>query len=634
MKVLFNPQVSNQKASKKNVIAKTENPINTTEVEHKLPSFQELGIYANKISFGAKVSVTNQQLMDKIKNLEIEKQALLSQKLSQEVKNAIEKLRKIKEWNPSAVRKEAEEWAEYYAKQAKKAYVGDHGSFWQFFNGDGSKQYSSRYNSEMKTRYYDKCDEIAELKKQESSYKAIVELSTQSEAQKQERLTVIEELIASTKKLIDYQSLQDDINEMLSAKGGLGDRIAGYEEEKDMINTLFVDLLAKSKIDPTTEVPGSIMLYGPTGTGKTTFLQGIVAQSKDYAHAVDISAFKRSAGFNAILQRELDAATNRYNNEKKRTIIILNDAEDIFTISEAEAGILGVELDEQDKTVINSSSNSFKNVSNFKQLLDTVSKIPSKDFEGGRHAATIFITTNYPHLIHPDLLTREGKITKLPIGLASDKNLEEVLKFYFKKMDDVAEKLKASKDNPNYEKAIDSIAGITQKGKENLKKMIKDGSIDKLHVDWKHMPYDKMVPKMNPNSVEGAYSNDGIRMLCQKAFLSYLEQDPSVSDYRVNFFRIFKEQKRDINPQRLAKFEKILSLVQDRKVDITNIDNLLEARDMGLISEHEESIIMYHLELTKHELENLEDKEVKIGLNETEKARKQELIEMKRKLEA
>ena len=77
MRVLFNPQVSNQKASKKNVIAKTENPINTTEVEHKLPSFQELGIYANKISFGAKVSVTNQQLMDKIKNLEIEKQALL-----------------------------------------------------------------------------------------------------------------------------------------------------------------------------------------------------------------------------------------------------------------------------------------------------------------------------------------------------------------------------------------------------------------------------------------------------------------------------------------------------------------------------------------------------------------------------
>ncbi len=634
MKVLFNPQISNKKNSNRiNFVMKNDKEQSKISIT-QMPNYEQIGTMLNQVSFGAKkVSITNQKLLNAIESLKREKQSLMSRTFSEEVRKAQNILYKLRNWSDSRAYEEASKEANRLAEKAKDKYEKEHGAVYRFFHKSSSSVYVSEYNSQMNKLYYAKRDEIAELRKNESNYRTIVDLSTSGEVDRQRRIQEIDKLIEANSRLINYQGLQDDINEMLSAKGGLTDRIAGYEEEKGEINAKFVQLLAKSKEDYTTEVPSAILLYGPTGTGKTTFLHGIMDQSKDYAYFVDLSSFKTAASFKKMLDDSLMKADKRFREENKRTVILLNDAEDIFTVSEAEAKILGVTLDGQDRTIINASHNSFENVSNFKQLLDTVSKVPDGNQEGGRHATTFFITTNYPHLIHPDLLSREGKMTKIAIGLAKDNNIAEVLRFYFKEMENVSQRLRELKNNPDYENFIDSIAGFTDKGKANLKKLIKTGEIECLQVDWQHMPYDTLAKAMNPNTKLGAYSNDALRVICQKAYLNYLEKNPAEDDYKTSFYKAYKETKRDINPERLKKFNLIDKMIKDETISIEDIDELLEQRDLGLLSEKQANLLQYHITKIETELESLMEREVAAELTIEEKTKKAELLNLKEKIE-
>jgi len=503
-------------------------------------------------------------------------------------------------------------------------------------NGDGSDQYSIKYNSYMNDNYWKEHYEIQEIGKTIETDKKIAELADANEEQKQARLKQLEELIEKTKKMISYQGLQDAVNEMFSAKGGIMERIAGYQKEKDEIGTKFVQLLAKSKDEPATEVPGCVILYGPTGTGKTTFLNGIREQSKDNAEVVDISSIMMMDSFLKILNDMLKKAKVRYKDEGKRTIFLMNDAEKIFAINKEDAPKMGIILDDSDIKMLEAYGNNYKTVAHFKQLLDEVSKIPVEGAENTdqRSASTFFITTNYPHLIHQDILSREGKATKIPVGLASNFNLGEVLKFYFKKMNDVADKLKAFKHNPDYKEAIDGIAGITDKGRENIKKMIENGTVDNLHVDYNNINYEKLAKSLNPNKTEGAYSNDSLRVISQNAFLDYLEKNPAEDDYRDSFFKVLINTKRDINPARYQKFKLIDKMLQDIEIDPDTLEQLLNQKKMGVLSEKKANLLQFHVEKIKTRLSSLKEQENNVPLTEAQLKKKKELEELQQKIDA
>ena len=132
--------------------------------------------------------------------------------------------------------------------------------------------------------------------------------------------------------------------------------------------------------------------------------------------------------------------------------MLIDDAEKIFAINEQDAPLLGITLDNMDRSMLEKYGNNYDLISEFKQFLDSISKKPIKDKNNGtdatdpRSATTVFITTNYPHLIHPDILSREGKATKISVGVPKNKDLVEVLSFYFKKMEETAQALRALKE--------------------------------------------------------------------------------------------------------------------------------------------------------------------------------------------
>lgn len=655
MKVLLNPAISmvgtNRRFSAKSQLKET--PEISPEKEVKLPGYNQVDTNfkqynINKLSFKARVNLTNEKLLKEIAGLKLEKDGLLNKAVDSAVTDAKDKLLKIAEWALSRGTRfwgDSERWAyarkeaEAAGESAKNTHIAGHGSTWQFFHGDGSKQYNNAYNNKMQTLYWDYRDEIInKLTPNKSHYESIVKLANENEENKQKRIQEIDNLIAAKEKLISYQGLQDSVNEMLSAKGGVNDRIAGYQSVKDELNTRFVQLLAKSKSDATTEVPPAVILYGPTGTGKTTFLNGIRDQARDggYAEVVDISSVLGGKDIINTIKRFLIDAKKRYFNENKRTIFLMNDAERIFAINESDAEGFGIDIDEIDRNMLRAYGNNYQVVADFKALLDDVSKPPKKNADASdpRSASTFFITTNYPHLIHPDLLSRDGKATKIAVGLASDYNLSEVLKFYFERMNDVADKIKAFKGNPNYREAINGLAGITDKGRANILKMMEDGTIDKLKVDYENMPYQQIAKTINPNTKEGAFSNDGLRVICQRAFLDYLEQDIHDSDYKDSFFKIFINSRRDINPSRLKKFNLIDRMIKDVEIDPNTIEQLILQKKMDMLSEKQANLLQYHITKINADLRTLEMLEQKEPLSAEQLKRKAELQELKSKIES
>jgi len=577
----------------------------------------------------------NKKLLNELEQMILEKKSLSAETADATIKAAKDRVAKFNNWKDSTEYSSATTMADYYGKKAKEDYTSGHGGVWQWLNGDGSEEYSNKYSSEMSSRYWTPKSEIDKIGENLSSDKKIVELADANDTQKKARLTQLEALIEKTKKMISYQGLQDSINEMLSAKGGVMDRIAGYQKEKDEIATKFVQKLAKSKDDATTDVPGCVILYGPLGTGKTTMLNGIGEQSKDCAEVVDLTNKLNGTGWKMMLDRFLDAAKDRYTDTKKRTIFLLNDAEKILSINKTDAPTLGIKLDSSDLNWLDAYGSNSEKISYFKSLLDDVSKIPDKDkTASNKSAATFFITTNYPHLIHPDILSREGKATKIHVGLASDFNLGEVLRFYFQKMNNVADQIKAFKHNPDYKEAIDGLAGITDKGRENIKKMIENGTIDNLHVDYLNMPYEQLAKSINPNKTEGAYHNDGLRVIARDAFSDYLEKNPAEDDYRDSFFKVLINTKRDINPERYQQFSLIEKMLKDTEIDPNDLDQLLKQKKMGMLSEKKANLLKYHVEKIKSGVNSLEEQGKNGPLTDMQLKKKKELQELQQKIEA
>lgn len=638
MKILLNPIISNHKSYAKKQLEKSYNNNNENTKNIELSDYKH---FQFNISFGNKkfVSTTNLKLVKDLENLRLEKKFLLKEVVEDSVVDAKNKLQKYKDWYDytsarysEKIKAEAERYARRAGEEAQKKYHEAHGKVYRFFCGDGSDEYQTAYDQEMYSRFYTELDVIHNIGSNKNLYEAIVNGSNQNEKQKECRIQEIDKSIQVIQKLINYQGLQDSVNQMLASHGGINDRIAGYEKEKAEIKSKFIDLLAKSKEDESIEVPAAVILYGPTGTGKTTFTLGVQEQSKDYATVIKVPTASPQSVMR-LIREYMEIAKKRYTEENKRTILLMDDVEKYFAIKEQDAKILGIDLDDMDKSMLEAYGNNYGMISDFKQLLDTISKVPNEEDIGGTRAATsIFITTNYPHLIHPDILSREGKATKIAIGLASNENLAKVMKHHFKNLESVAETFRSLKGNPEGENFLDSVSGITEKGRDVLKQMLIDGTIDQIKVDYMNMPYNKLTQGLGPDTKKGAFSNDKIHKMSKDAFYDYLEQANDGGDFRDSFFKIFCNTKRDISPERLKKFNLIDRMIKDAPIDIETLESLLYQRDMGMLSPKKENLLSYHLNKIKTELNSLREYEIAEGLNEEQKARKFELESLENKI--
>ena len=283
----------------------------------------------------------------------------------------------------------------------------------------------------------------------------------------------------------------------IQGKGNLDDRIAGYEAEKQIIRSLYIEPVAMEKADMEAKVPNAIMLYGPIGTGKTTFVKAVADETG--AKLIEINPDSRD--FTKVIANELNNAKTRYNNEKKRTIIVINEIEELLE---------------------NTKTNK-KNIRAMKTWLDNCALLPDDDISNAS-ATTFFFTTNHPLDISDEILLREEKIAKsINLEPAAEDNIKAIIEFYIKQYD-------------------------------------KDGTI----LSGQDIDFDKIVKMLNPSDTEGAYGNDKIKKIVELSFADFNHDIDGEKTFEEYLIERINKAKRNILPERLQEYkEQIENLCED-----------------------------------------------------------------------
>lgn len=434
-------------------------------------------------------------------------------------------------------------------------------------------------------------------------------------------------------RLNNLNEAQNAVNKMFNAKGGLHDRIAGYGAEKSKIERMFVVPLAKSLEHPDVKIPSAILLHGATGTGKTTFLDAIAEQSAGHVVVDDMTEEKDSEVLVKDFNNKLRAARRRFLGKDDvkspygtRTILLINEAEKILAMTpEYAKENLDYSLDDADKKLLekyDEDTNLVDNVNFFKGFLDHCSQAPADENDIQRGGLTVFITTNYPHLIHPDLLTRDGKLPYIAINPAEGSNIEEVVKHYARLN---SEALEGAKSVENIED-IDTLIGLTDKAKATLKEYKKNGNLDRLYINYDAIPYDKIAVMYKPTKQLGAYSNDRYRKVSEDAFQNYLEKPET--PYYTHFLKVLMREKRDIGPKRYNKFYEIYKLLAP--LDVGEREELIKLEKMNALDEKYRARLEYIRMLEESDKENLLAKQKLGQINDKEIERLKEIEEYQR----
>ncbi len=201
-------------------------------------------------------------------------------------------------------------------------------------------------------------------------------------------------------------NLQDNIRGMTRALKGFS-KIAGYKDEQNILNNYFIKEINKEKMGLPANVPGSILFFGPTGNGKSTFAR----------------AFADETSCNFVVIKKI--LTSSSHSQKDTQKLFMKNLLDVAKKSEENFQQSGI------RTII---------------FMDEITKVAEKDSPILRHLnkfldkcsekyhCTLFAATNYPSNI---ALRMHGENSVFPYRVALEPpnlaNKIEILKFYAQK---------------------------------------------------------------------------------------------------------------------------------------------------------------------------------------------------------
>ena len=549
----------------------------------------------------------------RIKTLE---EAIATQVKPAKVREAEADLSFYRDWDDAYQKSKHQKEAECAKKEARDKYI------WGFkwMSGGGSK-----YDEKMQP-YWDghwRHQQIEwnlnDLRQIVADYNSSRDLQRQTlESLKRERASYIAQLASA--------HLGDYVNQTVNQHGSINERIAGYIDVKEQIKKDFVAPLLASKDNQNVSLPNAVVLYGATGVGKTEMLKGVEEECKAVAEIVHVPMDTSLDDFRKEMDKLLEQAKNRFDKTKKRTILLIDEAEKYMCMSELKANRLATEFEADDFEILNKYGNNDKdNVDYLKSLLDWISEVPKEgETNKSKSATTLFITTNYPHLIDQDLMRRKGKFTPIAVHPAKDFNLEAVIKHYFKQNSDLLEQIKMLAPNDNFTEILNGQVKFSEKAKNVLLEKRNNGTINNMHIDYELSDWPdlkRFIKFMNPSDKRGAYSNVEIKDMISKAFDRYLE-NPTKPMYKY-FFDIKNETNRDITPARYSKFRTIYNMVTD-KFDTEGFgqaekefSDLINAYQNGELNEEMCRAVEEQMAHIQEELQKLQSK-MKAGIALTE----------------
>ena len=433
----------------------------------------------------------------RIKTLE---EAIATQVKPAKVREAEADLSFYRDWDDAYQKSKHQKEAERAKKEARDKYI------WGFkwMSGGGSK-----YDEKMQPYWdgYWRHQQIEwnlnDLRQIVADYNSSRDLQRQTlEALKRERASYIAQLASA--------HLGDYVNQTVNQHGSINERIAGYIDVKEQIKKDFVAPLLASKDNQNVSLPNAVVLYGATGVGKTEMLKGVEEECKDVAEIVHFPMDTSLKGFQDKMNEILAQAKARYNDpkNKKRTILLIDEAEKYMCMSELKANRLATEFEADDFEILNKYGNNDKdNVDYLKSLLDWISEVPKEgETNSSKSATTLFITTNYPHLIDQDLMRRKGKFTPIAVHPAKDGNLEAVIKHYFKQNSDLLEQIKMLAPNDNFTEILNGQLKFSEKAKNVLLEKRNNGTINNMHIDYELSDWPdlkRFIKFMNPSDKRG-----------------------------------------------------------------------------------------------------------------------------------
>src|SRR5574344_928996 len=565
-------------------------------------------------------------LLEEIEALESELKALQSEKEGDEVKKARHEVAFCDWFNDNESRLYTDAInARDEAKAKEKDKHWGLGKLWH--SGEISRAGSSAYD---KSDYSIKSDIYYDYLPHYEKNKNIIENAAKSGIERSKGIQELIELIATKRKLLDYTKVPLLIDEYINGKFGLNSKLAGYEDVKQQILEFICSIKHNSN-----HIPSCVLLYGAIGTGKTTFLKCVEDTAKDKVEVVRFKLPSDNDDFMKIFNSYSKEAQERYQKTGKRTILLMDDAEAYFAKTLVSAMEHPKNYSKADlqriKEINESKTNAY--ATKFKHILDNLSDTPQNN-DKNKSAMTMFITTNYPHIIDDDLMYREGKMHAFHVGPADGKNLADITKFYFKQYNQILNYIKSLDEKPVdvQQTAIENLDNITEKGKENLLKLLEEGKINDLFIDFENQDFKKLTFIFKPNAESGAFTNDQIVHISKRAFQHYLE-NPSI-EYKRHFINEMLHSQRAIDKKAYAHYnqiEKAVNLIANRPEgdeDVyNNVMELLVSKLSGsTLSESDDQALEKFLEIKKPRLQALMDKNEKGRIEDEDEAKEFEQL--------
>ncbi|GEM_PF-6082793 len=345
-----------------------------------------------------------------------------------------------------------------------------------------------------------------------------------------------------------------------------------FEREKSKLD-LITDNMVKAAADETVKIPPSILFSGNSySAGKA--LNGFFNRTCGLYNLIELtpSDFKDGVkGVKETVAAILEKNRADYFKTGKRSLIYIEQAERYFGIDERSAEILGIDLSSDDRDLLR-TINTNTNISYFKSLFDNVSKLPEKDdFCNQGYATTFILISENPHLIDPDLITREGKMTNIFYDIPNGQNLKNLILYSVYEHD------------------------------SRFQDVFSD-------EDWL-----KILKEINPNKRKGGLSEKKINKIISDYYMSIGKEktNDSLKD-ELNIIKNLLEAERDIEPKECNKFYILAKNFGYRimEEDEESLEDLLFQRELDLLTPKTTALLKEKLNDLEKELGILKAKQM------------------------